>query len=101
MQSNFLTADAHVPGLGGEIQVPGEANLAMRRAGMRSPIQGATLGFIGQTIFHSVLLYYAIPAAGVGVMGLVVWLGSDKLAAYGLMIALSGCALGGLAPDEE
>ena len=99
MQNNCLTANASVPGLCGEI--PLEANLTMRRARMTGSIRSATVGFVRQTIFRPVLLYYAIPAAGVGVMGFAAWLGSDKLAAYGLMIALGGCAVGGLAPDEE
>ena len=99
MQNNCLTANASVPGLCGE--TPLEAKPATRRAGMRGSLRGEMLSIVRQTIFRPVLLYYAIPATGVGVMGFAAWLGSDKLAAHGLMIALGGCALGGLAPDEE
>lgn len=101
MQSDFLTANTSVPGLGVETPLTSAANLSTRRAGRRSYREIAQLRFLLGTIGRSVLLYYVIPAAGVGVLGYAAWLGSDKLAAYGLLIALGGGALGGLASDEE
>ena len=101
MQSDLLTANMSVPQLCGKNSLPLEADLSTRRTEMRTIVRRMTPGLVRQTIFRPVLLYYAIPAAGVGVMGGAAWLGSNKLAAYGLMIVLGGCALGGLAADED
>ena len=101
MQSNLLTANVSVPQLCGKNPLPLEADLSTRRTDLRTIGRNVPAGLVRQTLFRPVLLYYAIPAAGVGVMGVAAWLGSNKLAAYGLMIVLGGCALGGLAADEE
>ena len=47
------------------------------------------------------LATYAIPFAGVSVLAWSLFLGNEKLAAYGLITTLGGCALGGLAEDDE
>ena len=81
------------------VPVPRRVNNDTLAAPVRRPVGARTSS--DRIHLPFALLPYAIPFAGVGAIGCCLFLWSEKLVSYGLMTTLAGCALGGLAQDDE